>query len=96
MRIRRPARKSPYAKTAVYYHTAIDPKTNQERPCISLECTRSGRRLGPCWGQSSHCVSRALTRLGLQCDCPSRGHKASYFYGHRTPSLAQKDTPGTE
>jgi hypothetical protein len=96
VRIRRPARNSSYAKCGVYYAVVKDHKSGKDRPCVYLECTRSGRRLGPCWGQSKYAVSRALTRLGLQCDCPSRGHKASYFYGQRSPPLAQKDSFGTE
>ena len=87
------SRKSPFAKCGVYYTTAVDPKTNQERPCVYLECTRGGTKIGPCWGQSRLALQRALTRLGLQCDCPARAHKASYFYGQRAADLAPNDDP---
>jgi hypothetical protein len=89
-------RKKPWAKTAVYYSTAIDPKTKQEKPCIHLECTRGGTKLGPCWGQSKKAVDRALSKLNLQCDCPAQWHKASYYFGEKSPDLATKPDSSAE
>lgn len=89
-------RKKPYAKTAVYYAVEYDPKKKEQRPCVYLECTRSGQRIGPCWGQSRHAVERALTRLGLLCDCPAQWHKASYFFGEKSEGLAPNDDSSTE
>lgn len=96
MRLPRIKRKPPWAKTAVYYATAIHPKSGEEQACIYLECTRSGRQLGPVWGQSRQAVDRGLSRMALLCDCPAQWHKASYYYGQPAASLAPKPDPGAE
>lgn len=96
MRLRKIRKKSPYAKCGIYYAVDRDPKTMADRPCVYLECTRSGRRLGPCWGQDRRAIDRALSRMNLACDCPCRWHKASMFFGQRTVDLAQNRSSGAE
>lgn len=96
MRRIRLSKKSPYAKCAVYYAVDKDPKTKKDRPCVFLECTRSGRRLGPCWGQDRRSVERALSRMNLACDCPCRAHRGSMFFGQRTVDLAPDRASGAQ